>query len=72
MDNYTKLETDTKYYKIYIQKDLFGNTILTRSWGSKFNRRSNFKHQIVVDNIVLEKQYKAIIKRRLSHNYQVV
>jgi len=72
MKHYTKLETATKYYKIFIHKDLFGNTILTRSWGSKSNRRSNFKHQIMTDNTDLEKQFNSIIKKRISHHYQVV
>jgi hypothetical protein len=72
MDKYTKLETETKYYKIYIHKDLFGNTIFTRSWGGKKNRRSGYKSQIMENQEMLEKQYKATIKKRLSHNYQVV
>jgi predicted DNA-binding WGR domain protein len=72
MDNYTKLETDTKYYKIYIQKDLFGNQVLTRSWGSKTTRRSNFKHDIIIDQAALEKHYNKLIKRRVAHKYELV
>jgi hypothetical protein len=72
MKNYTKLETATKYYKIFIHKDLFGNTILTRSWGSKFSRRSNFKHQIIKDDVSLDKQFNSIIKKRISHHYKLV
>ena len=72
MKHYTKLETDTKYYKIFIHRDLFGNTILTKSWGSKFSRRSNFKHHIITDNSELEKQFHSIIKKRISRNYVMV
>jgi hypothetical protein len=72
MNHYTKLETPTKYYKIIIHKDLFGDIILTRSWGSKFNRRSNFKHEIIENQVTLAKQYNKIIKKRLAHNYLLV
>jgi hypothetical protein len=72
MKHYTKLETATKYYKIYIQKDLFGEIVMTRSWGSKFNRRSNFKHEIIDNQEILEKHFNKIIKKRILHNYLVV
>jgi hypothetical protein len=68
----TKLETATKYYKIFINKDPFRNTILIRSWDSKLSLYSNFKHQIINDNIDLEKHYKATIKKRISHHYEMV
>jgi WGR domain len=71
MQSYTKLETPTKYYKIYIQKDLFGNKVLTRSWGSKVSRRSNFKHDTIEDEAALNKHYNLIIKRRIAHHYQL-
>jgi hypothetical protein len=38
-ENLKRWETDTKYYKTHLYKDLFGCWILEKSWGSKFTRR---------------------------------
>jgi len=32
-------ETETKYYNIFLTKDLFGEWILDRHWGGKIDRR---------------------------------
>ena len=32
-------ETETKYYHTFLTKDLFGEWILDRQWGSKIDRR---------------------------------
>jgi hypothetical protein len=36
---YHRWETDTKYYKANLYRDLFNDWILEKSWGSKFSRR---------------------------------
>jgi len=32
-------ETDTRYYKANLYRDLFNDWILEKTWGSKFNHR---------------------------------
>jgi hypothetical protein len=32
-------ETETRYYKASLYKDLFNDWILEKSWGGRFNRR---------------------------------
>ena len=38
-EHYYRWETDGKYYKANLYKDLFNDWILEKSWGSKFSRR---------------------------------
>ena len=38
----------------------------------KTSRRSNFKHDIIADQVALEKHYNNLIKRRVAHQYKLV
>jgi len=42
MDRIT-FETETRYYSLHIQPDLFGGFSLICQWGGKFNRRKGSK-----------------------------
>ena len=34
----------SRYYKVYVYKDLFGDLILTKVWGGMNSRLGNFEH----------------------------
>ena len=39
-----RLETDTRYYKIFLQQDLLGDWVVTCAYGGKGSNRGQVKH----------------------------
>ena len=37
--------SNTRFYTVVVEADLFGQVVLTRSWGSRFSRRGNGMQQ---------------------------
>lgn len=63
-------ETAGKYYKISLQKDLFGNLLLQKDWGSKTNKRGGSKSFVITIDEV-ESWFNKIHKRRITRGYQL-
>lgn len=60
-----------KYYHLYIQQTLFGNTDIVCSWGSFYNNLGNFKIITCDSTEALDHTFKAILQRRKSRGYEL-
>jgi len=60
-----------RYYKVMVYRDLLGDLILLRNWGSLDNERGGMKKE-VVSHQEAEAMLVAIEKKRISHRYQLV
>jgi hypothetical protein len=61
-----------RYYKIFIQRDMFGDIILTLMWGSTYARRGNFKHVAVCSQAEIDSLIASVMKRRLKRGYELI
>lgn len=59
-----------RYYLITVKKDLLGDLILTKAWGSKVTQLGNIAHQVCTLNEILP-LLKLIHQQRLKHGYQL-
>ena len=65
-------ETDRRYYSAHLVKDLFGEWIIDKHWGGKFNRHRRFKGELCSsyqDGIL---KIEKLTKVRKKHKYRVV
>lgn len=66
-------ESDSRYYAIYVQRDLFGVLTLRRVWGGKISRRGGAIMEVMPgDDECLENKHvmnriRAIAKLRQRH-----
>ncbi len=71
-------ESDSRYYVVHIQRDLFGALTLRRIWGSLDSHRGGHKTELVEGDNDLEtlrhvaQRIKAIAASRLRHGYRQV
>ena len=65
-------ETDTRYYAVRIQRDLFGDLILTRYWGGKDSHRGGEKREPCVSEDFAYDRLEKIKKDRQRHGYNLV
>ena len=77
INNYYRWETDSRYYKACLYKDLFNDWVLEKTWRSKFNRRGG--EQLIccdsyVDGLSKIKTLNSLRKRRgyIFKTYQVL
>ena len=61
-----------RYYKFAIYRDLLGDRVLLRSWGSLDNKLGGSMTQLVLDDKKEQTLIDSIRKRRLQHDYQLV
>lgn len=60
-----------RYYKVMVHRDLLGDLILLRNWGSLDNERGGMKKE-VVSLQEAEAMLVATEKKRTSHHYRLV
>lgn len=60
-----------RYYKVMVYRDLLGDLILLRNWGSLDNERGGMKKE-VVSHQEAEALLVTIEKKRTRHQYQLV
>ena len=65
-------ETTQRYYEIALEKDLFGDWILTRNWGGKGSFRFGQKIQWVESFEQGRKEAEKIKKTRIKRGYRLV
>lgn len=65
-------ESSTRYYEVHLHQDLWGQWILTRTWGGKGSHRGQIRHQPCPSRQEGERQLEAIGRRREVHGYSRV
>lgn len=58
-----------RYYRVYVQQDLWGNTCMIRSWGSLDTAAGNYRIDPLASNQVVSDALNEIGKRRRQRNY---
>ena len=61
-----------RYYKFAIYRDLLGDRVLLRSWGSLDNKLGGSMTQLVPDDKNEQMLIDLIRKRRQQHDYELV
>ncbi len=64
-------EEKRRYYRIRVQKDLFGRLVVIRTWGSLQSDRSGIRINHV-DKETVDELLKSITQRRRTNGYYVV
>lgn len=62
-------ETDSRYYRVKVQKDLFGGLAVLCIWGGKNSKRGNFKLIQCQDCAALRQTVRKIAKTRKRNGY---
>ena len=71
-------ESDSRYYVVHIQRDLFGALTLRRIWGSRDSHRGGHKTELVEGDNEFEarshiaQRIQAIAASRIRHGYRQV
>ena len=65
-------ERDTRYYEVFLERDLFGDLVLTRVWGRKGSALGSMKRLPVASVAEAQSALAAIAKRRAQHCYERV
>ncbi len=65
-------ESRTRYYEVHLHQDLWGQWILTRTWGGKGSQRGRIRHQPCSSRQEGERQLESIGRRRERHGYKRV
>lgn len=63
---------DTKYYKLILQPNLFGNTDLILCWGRLGTRRGGYKVIKCDTQAEMDKVITGVIKRRKARGYSLM
>ena len=64
-------ESETRYYAVVLQQDLFGDWVLTTARGGKRNRLGGVRHLVVSTKEEGLKKIQALHRLRLRHGYQL-
>jgi len=62
----------TKFYQISLEKTLFDETVLRRTWGSIHNNSTRSKTHFVTSDDDITKLVARIHKRRVSRGYRLL
>ncbi len=62
--------SDTKYYNLVFDQDLFGQWTVTKYWGGKFTKTHRYKKEYCAPHNI-DKLVAQIHKRRISRGYQL-
>jgi hypothetical protein len=63
---------DTRYYMVFLTKDLFGSWVITRAWGRRDSPIGRVKLDLCNSFAEGYKDLKAITARRKARKYEVV
>jgi hypothetical protein len=61
-----------RHYKLWVQRDLFGDLVVFRSWGGEKSGRGGFKSITVCTDEQCEKVLHEVRSRRRPHGYVAV
>jgi hypothetical protein len=62
----------SRYYKVYLYKDLLGDWVLTKVWGGINSRLGNFEHQATLTKEPALLLIDEIIKKRKKRGYHLL
>lgn len=68
---YQRWESDTRYYEIRITQGLFGDPVLVKNWGGKFNRLGGMQ-TLVIGKEMIHIFLKDIKQERIRKGYECV
>jgi predicted DNA-binding WGR domain protein len=61
-----------RFYRMTVQRSLFGNLILTRSWGRIGSKRPREIHKEFADADTLMREVRRILTVRQRHGYRLI
>jgi predicted DNA-binding WGR domain protein len=61
-----------RFYRMTVQRSLFGNLIITRSWGRIGSRQPREIHQEFADSESLVREVQRILAIRQRHGYRLI
>jgi predicted DNA-binding WGR domain protein len=61
-----------RFYRMTVQRSLFGNLILTRTWGRIGSKQPREIHQEFADADTLMREFRWILTVRQRHGYQLI
>jgi hypothetical protein len=64
-------KSDTRYYKVLLHQDLFGNWVLSKEWGGLNNHINGGKSELT-DIAQADKTIQAIDKKRKTRGYSLI
>ena len=64
-------ETDTRYYSVILQQDLFHSWNITRQWGGRHNERFGQKSNAFFSIEEAQKELEVIYKTREQRGYSL-
>jgi predicted DNA-binding WGR domain protein len=65
-------DQDARYYEALVHQDLWGDWVVTRSWGRRGSRLGRVVHSSCTSYVAAMDELATISKRRASHRYHVV
>jgi hypothetical protein len=65
-------ERDTRYYEVFVERDLFGDLVLTRVWGRKGSALGGMKRLPLASLGEARSALAVVARRRAQHCYERV
>lgn len=59
-------ESDTRWYEVFVSRDLFDQCVVLRAWGGKYSRKHGQKCHAVRDEAAASQVIARIHRRRIS------
>ncbi len=69
---YQRWEKCSRYYELYLARDLFGQWVVTRCWGRRNSALGQVRHIPVFDYQAGLLHLQTYMRQRLQHGYQRV
>ncbi len=63
-------ESETRWYVVALQQNLFGQWVITKSWGGKARRGGQTKDEDFADYEAALQRIEVIAQRRKAHGYR--
>ena len=64
--------SETRYYCAYLYQDLFGDWIVNRSWGGRYNELGGAAYQVFENRETAEEALSDIAKTRQKRAYSLI
>jgi len=65
----TEFRTQTRGYRLYLERDLLGDICILRCWFGLHSKRGGYKRDLFLDLDEAHKKYQRLIARRLRRGY---
>ncbi len=65
----TEFRTQTRGYRLHIERDLLGDICMVRCWFGLYSKRGGYKRDVFADFDEAQRKYRQMIARRLRRGY---